>query len=114
MRPVLKVPGTERLKPNYDEVLSNVALQIDLRRYIKGHFAIKQHFQALDSDQSGVLEREEFVEALKQFNLGDCVTPDVADLLLNVVGWSSRTSAKHPTNVVIRRTESARLYERSP
>ena len=56
--------------------------------YIKGPFAIKQHFQALDSDVSGVLEREEFVDALKQFNLGDCVTPDVAVGPGQVIGYN--------------------------
>ena len=48
--------------------------------YIKGQFAITQHFQSLDADNSGVLEYYEFMDALNLFNLGDCVTPDVVGL----------------------------------
>ena len=34
MKPVLKAPGPKRLKPNYDNLLSNVAFKFNLRRYI--------------------------------------------------------------------------------
>ena len=33
MRPTLKAPGTKRLKPSYDDVLSNFAFKSNLRRY---------------------------------------------------------------------------------
>jgi len=33
MKPMLKAPGTKRLKLKYDEVLSNFPFKIDLRRY---------------------------------------------------------------------------------
>ena len=36
MNPTLKAPGTKRLKLNYDEPLSNFALNFNLRRYSKG------------------------------------------------------------------------------
>jgi hypothetical protein len=35
MKPKSKPPGTKRLKLKYDEVLSNVAFNFNLRRYIK-------------------------------------------------------------------------------
>ena len=34
MKPTLKPPGTKRLKPKYDEPLSNFAFKFNLRRYI--------------------------------------------------------------------------------
>jgi hypothetical protein len=34
MIPVLKPPGIERLKPEYDELLSKIAFNFNLRRYI--------------------------------------------------------------------------------
>jgi hypothetical protein len=36
MKPMLKAPGTKRLKLNYDELLTNVAFNIRLRRYTRG------------------------------------------------------------------------------
>jgi hypothetical protein len=33
MKPVLKAPGTERLKQKYDELLSKFAFKFNLRRY---------------------------------------------------------------------------------
>jgi Leucine-rich repeat (LRR) protein len=36
MRPVLKAPGTQRLKLNYDEPTSNSAFKFNLRRYNTG------------------------------------------------------------------------------
>ena len=33
MKPTLKPPGTKRLKPKYDEPLSNFAFNVNLRRY---------------------------------------------------------------------------------
>ena len=33
MKPVLKAPGTKRLNPKYDKLLSNVAFKFNLRRY---------------------------------------------------------------------------------
>jgi len=33
MKPLLKAPETKRLKPKYDELLSNLALKINLRHY---------------------------------------------------------------------------------
>jgi len=36
MKPVLKAPGTKRLKPKYDELLLNVAFKFNLRRCVKG------------------------------------------------------------------------------
>jgi len=33
IKPKVKAPGTERLKPNYDEPLSNFAFNFNLRRY---------------------------------------------------------------------------------
>ena len=51
----------------------------------KGSFAITQHFQGLDKDQSGTLEMGEFKNALELFNLGECVTDEVADMLLKAV-----------------------------
>jgi hypothetical protein len=35
LNPVLKAPGTKRLKPKYDELLANVASKSNLRRYTK-------------------------------------------------------------------------------
>jgi xanthine dehydrogenase molybdopterin-binding subunit B len=34
MKPVLKAPGTRRLKPKHDKLLSNVSFKCNLRRYI--------------------------------------------------------------------------------
>jgi hypothetical protein len=36
IKPMLKAPGTERLKPNYDKLLSNVAFKFNLGRYTMG------------------------------------------------------------------------------
>ena len=36
IKPALKAPGTERLKLEYDELLSSSAFQLNLRRYIEG------------------------------------------------------------------------------
>ena len=36
MNPVLKAPGTKRLKLEYDKLLSNVAFNFNLCRYAKG------------------------------------------------------------------------------
>ena len=36
IKPTLKPPGTKRLKPDYDEPVSNFAFKFDLRRYIWG------------------------------------------------------------------------------
>jgi hypothetical protein len=33
MKPMLKPPGTKRLKLSFDEPLSNVALNLNVRRY---------------------------------------------------------------------------------
>jgi hypothetical protein len=35
MKPKLNAPGTKRLKPKYDRLLSNVAFKFNLRHYIK-------------------------------------------------------------------------------
>jgi len=36
LKPILKAPGTKRLKLKYDQLLSNLAFNFNLRRYIKG------------------------------------------------------------------------------
>ena len=36
IKPMLKAPGTKRLKLKYDETPSNVAFKFDLRRYNEG------------------------------------------------------------------------------
>jgi len=36
MKPVLKAPGSKRLKPKYDEPLSSFAFNFNLRRYTRG------------------------------------------------------------------------------
>ena len=35
MKPVLNAPGTKCLKPQYDNLLSNVAFNFNLRRYME-------------------------------------------------------------------------------
>jgi len=37
MKPVLKAPGSKRLKPKYDNLLSNFAFKFNLRHYIEGY-----------------------------------------------------------------------------
>jgi hypothetical protein len=37
MKLTLKAPGSKRLKLRYDELLSNVAFKLNLRRYIMAH-----------------------------------------------------------------------------
>jgi len=48
MRPTLKAPGTERLKVEYEEQLSNFAFKIYLRRHIK-----VKHIQLSPEDRLG-------------------------------------------------------------
>jgi hypothetical protein len=36
IKPLLKAPGTERLKLKYEELLSNFGFKFNLRRYSKG------------------------------------------------------------------------------
>jgi len=38
IKPTLKAPGTKRLKPQYDGLLSNFAFKFNLRRYPSGCF----------------------------------------------------------------------------
>lgn len=87
-RMVYEVPGRHsRINPVSEEAdranrFNEAVRRLKEKIYIKGTFAITQHFQGLDADNSGVLEKSEFMEALKLFNLGDCVTDDVANMLL--------------------------------
>ena len=86
-RQIYEVPGRHsRITPSSKAAdlanrFNEAVRRLKEKIYTKGSFAITQHFQGLDSDQSGTLEREEFTNALKLFNLGDCVTDDVADML---------------------------------
>ena len=36
IKPTLKAPGSQSLKPKYDKLLPNVAFRFNLRRYTKG------------------------------------------------------------------------------
>jgi hypothetical protein len=40
MKPELKPPGTKRLKPDYDELLSTLAFKFNLRRYNKADVVV--------------------------------------------------------------------------
>ena len=83
----LMLPGSEEKTPeeiraaNYNRAVSMLKDKI----YQKGPFAIQQYFQQLDADNSGVLEREEFLEAMALFNLGECMTEEIADMLLTQI-----------------------------
>jgi hypothetical protein len=58
IKPALKVPGNNRLKLRYDEPLSNVAFEFNLRRYTldaameRGHIRDEELFMML-SDLGG-------------------------------------------------------------
>ena len=43
MKPMLKAPGTERLKRKYDEVLSSFAFNFNLRHYVEGLYEEDGH-----------------------------------------------------------------------
>ena len=55
------------------------------RIYAKSSSSISAHFQALDFDLKGALDRKEFRKALDAFNLGECLNEQTADMLMDSV-----------------------------
>jgi len=57
MKPVLKAPGTQRLKLKYDKRLSNVAFNFNLRLYMTGELLsvtkAGREFTPVDNDKPG-------------------------------------------------------------
>jgi len=55
IKPTLKAPGTERLKPTYDRLLSNFAFKLNLRRYTLALVPHMPHGMLLDPAAWGAI-----------------------------------------------------------
>ncbi|QDZ20987.1 hypothetical protein A3770_04p35050 [Chloropicon primus] len=60
------------------------------RIYAKSSSSISAHFQALDLERKGALDKQEFRKALDAFNLGDCLNEQTAEMLMNSVNTGER------------------------
>ena len=64
------------------------------RIYAKSSSSISAHFQALDLDRKGALDRKEFRKALDAFNLGECLTDQTTDMLVSCINDSGSEPVK--------------------
>ena len=53
------------------------------RIYAKSSSSISAHFQALDLERRGALDKDAFRKALDAFNLGDCLNGQTAEMLMD-------------------------------
>jgi len=91
----LKLPGTKGLKLKYDEQLSNVAFNFNLRRYIKaGPFTITgSMFRSL----TGCVERGTVISGRLAIDAGDFKLPGITIVLTQycmseqMAGWRRLT-----------------------
>lgn len=73
------------------------------RIYTKSSRSISAHFQALDVDRVGALDRKAFRKALDAFNLGDCLDDETAEMLMNSLDEMKREGGgKRPASAASR------------
>ena len=92
----LYLPGGDIRSPEEErsEKFNAAITALKEKIYQKGSHTVSHNFQQLDANNSGALEREDFIEALEMLNLGDCITDEIVDMLVGSLGVDPKEGAK--------------------